>query len=492
MRTIISWIFLVLGVCTFGQDNIVYSQFKDQRIPDTVYIPGKKVYSKYVDDTSWIENKFLPDLLVSNNGNKLVHQSGLSMRSEGKYKTHWNYVFYSRLGIANQGPIAYTSLPQTKSFFYHSLSNNQSEAIYADIRGAIFYKPNQYLRFDVGMGRNKLGGEEQLFNERSLFSGDQGISNPYASMDIKFGKFNYTLLQQVWREKLGSAFTPKGNSTHYLSYKATDKWYLGLFESVVYQMKDTLYNRGYEVEYLNPLLFYRPQEYNIGSADNILLGLETQYKFKKGALYGQLLIDDFLLSAYKSHNRWWANKFGVQLGIRGWKWDYNEESMLKGFEYQTELNIMRPYTFSQVNPSVVYGNQGLPIAHPLGSNFIELYQKIYFSFKSNLYINSWVQGYVKGTDFTDLPNKSFGGDIYISYKYVDHEFNNTIGQGKTMQVLSIASQIGKSVETKQGALRCFIEPKIRITNIENHTLTNIYVTFGIQSSFWSYIDRRNY
>lgn len=491
MRMIISWIFLVIGVTTFGQDGIS-SQFKDQRVTDTVYIPSKKVKSKYDDDTSWVENKFLPDVLVSNNGDKLVYQSGLSMRSEGKYKTHWNYVFYSRLGIANQGPIAYASLPQTKSFYYHPLSTNQTEAIYADIRGAIFYRPSKYVRFDLGMGRNKLGGEQQLLNERSLFSGDQGISNPYASIDVTFGKFNYTLLQQVWREKIGNSFTPKGNSTHYLSFKATDKWHLSLFETVVYQMKDTLYNRGFEVEYLNPLLFYRPQEYNIGSADNIILGFETQYKFKKATLYGQILIDDFLLSAYKSRNRWWANKFGVQIGISGFKSNFKEESKIRAFYYQTELNIMRPYVFSQVNPSVVYGNQGLPIAHPLGSNFIELYQKIYFSFKSNWYIHTWAQGYVKGMDFADLPNKSFGGDIYMSYKYIDHEFNNTIGQGKTMQVVSIASQIGKSMETKQGGLRFFIEPKVRITNVENHSLTNIYVTVGLQSTFWAHIDRRNY
>ena len=55
---------------------------------------------------------------------------------------------------------------------------------------------------------------------------------------------------------------------HLLSFNVTDWLNFSVFESIVWQGKDTLNNRGFDINYINPFVFYRPVEYNIGSADN--------------------------------------------------------------------------------------------------------------------------------------------------------------------------------------------------------------------------------
>jgi hypothetical protein len=469
---------------------LVWSQkdtLKDFPVKDcSFFLCKEQVINPWEPDTSWANVKVQPDILVGNKNKEIQFQTGLSIESEGKYKRHWYYYFTSRLGVSNQAAIPYESLFQTKSFVYVQNQGNQN-AFYADFRGSINYRPNNHLTVSAGMDRPKIGA-----GDRSLFSGDQGISNPFLKVNINFEKWNYSMIQQVWREKSGNHFIPKGSSTHALSFSPFKKWNFLLFETVIYQMKDTLYNRGFEVEYLNPFIFYRPQEYNMGSADNILLGIQPSYQLKKGVLYGQILIDDFLLSAYKAHNKWWANKFGLQIGIKGSKY-LNDSTFSTRYEHVTEMNLVRPFTYSQVNKSVVYGNQGLSNAHPLGSNFIEVYHQSSFIRSNGWSFQLWLQGYIKGKDFASQPNLSYGGDIYKSYKLYAFEFNNRIGQGETMHVLQVGTQISKTINRKKlNHFSVFIEPRFRLKSIENNPTLYLFFCMGIQSNFWKFIDRRNY
>src|SRR5690554_7777036 len=65
-------------------------------------------------------------------------------------------------------------------------------------------------------------------------------------------------IYQFFKEDQNAQFTRKFASTHFFNYKVTKNLQIGVFESVVFAPKDTLLNRGYEVAYLNPFLFYRP------------------------------------------------------------------------------------------------------------------------------------------------------------------------------------------------------------------------------------------
>ena len=98
----------------------------------------------------------------------------------------------------------------------------------------------------------------------------------------------------------------------------------------------------FDFEYLNPVIFLRHIEGTIGSPDNAIAGID----FKANALhklqfYGQFLLDEFILSQITKNNGYWANKWGLQAGVK-----YIDAFNVKNLDVQFETNRVRPYTYS--------------------------------------------------------------------------------------------------------------------------------------------------
>ena len=130
----------------------------------------------------------------------------------------------------------------------------------------------------------------------------------------------------------------------------------------------------FEFQYLNPLILYRVVEQKLDSPDNVMLGLDMNYKFGRRTLaYGQLLIDELKISELFKNNGWWGNKIGYQLGIK-----HYDLFNIKRLNLQFEYNSVRPYTYSHraaegLDYSIAsYSHYNQELAHPLGANFREL------------------------------------------------------------------------------------------------------------------------
>lgn len=426
------------------------------------------------DSSSNVNFTIAPDILAAYQQDAFKLQTGLNFVLRANLKNKLSFFSNYRAGYSNQEQTIYRSLLQPKAYFNSTLKNGNY--IYHDLRGRMAYTANRYLQLQAGLDRIFIGE-----GDRSLLLGNQGVPNPFAQLRVRLWKLEYHFIQQVWREGRPDHYAPKGNVTHYLSFKANKKWTIGFFESVVYSMKDTLYNRGLEPEYLNPLVFFRPQEYNLGSSDNVLIGLNTSVQWRQNMLYGQLLIDDFFLAEIRARNRWWANKFGIQLGYKAWI-DKGENRWF----VRTEMNLVRPFTYSQLTPNIVFGNQGLTAAHPLGSNFVELYQEVSWQ-RQDWKVQVWAQAYLKGLDSTNQVF-SFGGDIYQPYTKRPEEYNFKIGRGMTCRALQIGTQVSRKMLSDH--LGVFAEPRIFISNLEGNVSTDFYFTVGFHHIIGS--DRRNY
>lgn len=125
--------------------------------------------------------------------------------------------------------------------------------------------------------------------------------------------------------------------------------------------------RLFEPHYLIPLTSLRPTEYAQGSSDNALVGLEGQWRLgPKGTrhryLYGQLLLDELIVSEILGSTGWWGNKYGLLGGLH---WGYPRGA------WRIELSGVRPWTYSHYTPTSAYINGLTPVAHPLGANFME-------------------------------------------------------------------------------------------------------------------------
>lgn len=397
--------------------------------------------------------------------NESEYRSGLGISVESSIKDKWHFRLNGIQGFGHSD-----SLFEPKSYV---LKHKTNYFWYTDIRSRISYTPNDIFNFQVGLDHNFIGE-----GNRSLFLSDYGKPYPFAQIRARFWRLEYSVLYQFFQERLGQDWKLKNGATHHISFNAAKWLNFGIFETVVFQPKDTLLNRGYDVEYLNPVIFYRPQEYSLGSSDNVLLGASFTAKYKKHTLYGQLILDEFSLTEVKAKSGWWATKYGVQFGIKG-RFKTREMKMF----YRTEYNVIRPYTFAHLNSGQNYGNNGMTLAHPLGSNFMELLAELKIQ-RGKWSLKSFVSYSLKGLDKDGF---NYGAELYTPYINRPYEFGHYIGQGRGNNSFRFILNVSYQV-VKDGNMQVFLENQIRYDSAFNRTL---YIPMiGFRSQLWN--DYRNY
>lgn len=348
-----------------------------------------------------------------------------------------------------------------------------TSGIYSDIRSRISYTPNKFFNFQVGLDNNFIGE-----GNRSLLLGDYGVSNPFGLIRMNFWQFEYSVLYQFSRERDNNRWESKFNAAHHISLNITKWLNIGIFESVIFQPKDTLLNRGFDVEYLNPMIFYRPQEYSLGSSDNVIMGAELSLFYRSHCFYSQFVLDEFSLVELRAKSGWWANKFGAQFGFKGrFAADKNK------FFYRLEYNFVKPYTYAHISEELNFGNQQESMAHPYHSNFMEILGEFKWAMDkwgAKLFANYYLRG-------DDKDGFSYGGNMYQSYTIRPYEYDHRIGQGiQKNGVLTSLTVYYKLLN--HGSLHVFLDNQWRYdTRTNKNSFTGI---LGIRSFLWN--DYRNY
>ena len=291
---------------------------------------------------------------------------------------------------------------------------------YFDIRGYLSYSPWKYLNLQAGIGKNFWGD-----GYRSLFLSDNANSYPFVKATVDVWKFKYIwmfgALKDYNSDYLDVSFKNKLLFSHYLSWNATKWLSLNFFESIISNPVDSTGVSYFNVNYLNPVIFFRPVEFAGGSADNAILGFGVKLKlWKKYQLYGQFVIDEFVLSEVSSNNGWWGNKYGIQVGLKLF-----DLLNLKNLFGRIEYNRIQPYTYSYSNSIVNYGNYYQPLAHPSGANLEELVLQLHYhinrySFEAKAVFCE------KGMDSGEI---SYGGNVYKSYDLRLEDYGNALKQG---------------------------------------------------------------
>jgi hypothetical protein len=213
----------------------------------------------------------------------------------------------------------------------------------------------------------------------------------------------------------------KYGTFHYISWDVTPKFNLNFFEAVIWAPDDSTANRGYDINYLNPVVFLRPVEFSVGSPDNVLLGMGGNVEiFKNTLIYSQFILDEFNLTFIRETEKWSANKFGYQFGIKYWKTN-QESSLILNLEH----NWMRPFTFSHAYSSKSYGNLLQPLAHPLGANFREWISSINYT-RNKIFVENIFAFQQYGSDSLAT---NYGNNIYKSNLNRSLDYGSEILQG---------------------------------------------------------------
>lgn len=300
---------------------------------------------------------------------------------------------------------------------------------FANISGYISYSPIKPLNFMVAKDKIFIGD-----GYRSLILSDVANSYPYFKTTINIWHLQYSF----WYSWMQDVYSPTGirknslnryGTFHYLSWNVTKNFNFSFFETEIFQGTDTLRHRGFDPNYLNPIIFYRPVEYSLGSGDNALIGFNTSVKFAKHfKLYGQLLLDEFNLTYIKQMNGWWANKQGYQIGLK-----YVNAFGIKNLSLQGEFNYVRPFTYSHGVEQQNYSQFNQPLADPFGANFYESLGFITYK-RKNWQIDLKGMFTVVGKDRVG-DTTSIGQNIFLSYDKRASDFGNHIAQGVQYRII---------------------------------------------------------
>ncbi|WPO80733.1 energy transducer TonB [Flavobacterium sp. KACC 22761] len=293
----------------------------------------------------------------------------------------------------------------------------------------ITYAPYKFFDLQLGYGRNFIGD-----GYRSLLEGDGASPYPYFKINTTFWKIKYTntymWLKDVRPEvTVDKTYATKFMANHYLSWNVSNRLNLGFFESVVWT--DTN-NRGFDVNFVNPIIFYRTVEFTSSSrSGNAMLGITGKYKWSNSInLYSQFLIDEFSVSDVKAGDKSWKNKFGFQIGGK-----YFNAFDVKDLLLQVEYNHVRPYVYSHSAVITNYGHNNQSIGHQWGGNFNELVV-IGRYHKGRLFGDAKFNIGKRGLDFnTAKDSYNYGGDIYKSYDVKrPYDKGVKVGQGNKTDV----------------------------------------------------------
>ncbi len=295
-------------------------------------------------------------------------------------------------------------------------------------KGYVTITPTKHFHMQFGYDNNFIGN-----GIRSTFLSDAGANYLFLKLNTNVWKFNYMNIfaeqTKFYGHGADGLLTKKYMAMHHLSINVTKNVNIGVFESVMFRRDNV-----FELQYLNPIIFYRSIEQALGSPDNAFIGFDFKVNIPKHVqIYGQLLLDEMNFSKEFStpgknklyglfHPRkWWGNKFAAQLGIK-----YIDAFGVDHLDLQLEGNVARPYTYSHYDTITSWTHYNQPLAHPLGANFTELifqakYQPIQKVFLSSRFV------YSKRGEDDDTTN--WGSNPLKVYGTFEREFGNVIGQG---------------------------------------------------------------
>ncbi len=357
---------------------------------------------------------------VESNGSRFLFQRVLGLEVRGNIKRVFSF-YFNVYGNSARNPEYVFDKAQKKndsSYVYipgQSYYKVYSSKIFKFNDGVDYFDARGYINLHVLKHINISFGRDKFFignGQRSMMLSDYSAPYLFLKFNLNIWRFNYNsiiaeLNSQYFRG--GDKLLPKKYmAIHHLSVQASPHFNFGLFEGAILQRSN-----HFEIQYLNPIIFYRAVEHAIGSPDNVLIGADFKANMIKHLqLYGQFVLDEFNFKQAFARKGWWANKWGLQMGIK-----YID--IAPGLDAQLEFNMARPFTYAH-SGAVNYTHYNQPLAHPLGANFYEVLVNLRYQPIPRLFLNAKFLVAKVGEDTVDAATgtlTNYGSDILRSTSY---------------------------------------------------------------------------
>ena len=334
-------------------------------------------------------------------------------------------------------------------------------------RGYITFRPLKSINMQFGHDRNFVGS-----GYRSMILSDNSSPYLFLRVDMHLGKFQYT---NLWTSMInyqnfrGNDLlrAKKFTAMHHLSVNLSERFNIGIFEAEVFSRDST--GGGYDLNYLNPIIFYRFVESYLGSEDNAFLGVNFRWLVaKRASIYGQFMMDEFLTKYYFSNRGSWTKKYGGQLGFK-----YVDAFGITNLDLQGEYNAARPFTYTHRDGGRNYTHFRQPLAHPLGANFREFLGIIRYKITPRLTAYGTLMWTKQGVDYD---GKNWGGNLLLDYETRVSDFGNSIAQGVPLYTRSADLRVsymlfhnlfldGRLLTRREDASRYKVPQKTRLSTL---------------------------
>ncbi len=338
---------------------------------------------------------------------------------------------------------------------------------YFDVRASAQWTLAKFIDMQVGYDRHFLGN-----GHRSLLLSDFSGNSLFFKINTRLWKFNFENLYMQLTPQFG--IVANRNAKKYLrintlSINATNWLNIGIFDAVSFGRQNQ-----FELNYLQPFTFLRAMEQQSGSPDNALVGMNIKANIRKQIqVYGQVLLDEFLLKEIKANSGWWANKLGYQIGAK-----YIDAFNVQNLDIQIESNRTRPFTYTHYDSVSNYSNNNMPLAHPLGAGFQEYILIARYQPTKKLFLQSKIMYYTSGRDTSGI---NFGNNILRDYRIRPRDYAWEVGAGNKVNCFYM--NVNASYEFKENL---FFDAGITLRNMsftkgsaQNTTLVNVGFRWNI-------------
>jgi hypothetical protein len=338
---------------------------------------------------------------------------------------------------------------------------------YFDVRGGISFRASEYLNFQFAYDKLFIGN-----GYRSLFLSDFSNNYLFLRMNTRLWKLHYEMIvaetiQSV--PQIGREMKPKNYMVmHHLSTQLFPWLNLGLYENI---MEDGQKN-GLQLSYLNPVIFYRAVESQLGAAGKANIGIDLKSNITRDIqLYSQLLVNEFHIKEIMHYGRGaWVNKQALQVGGK-----YMDAFKIKNLDLQLEANWIRPFTYMNFDSITNLTHYNQPLAHPLGANVEEYIALARYQPLPKLYLTAKLDYYRKGLDSA---GENMGSNIFRTYNNRPRDYGFYIGTG--IPVKSVTAGLTASYELFENMFLDF-SGTYRTYNVQGLPKSNVFFyTFGLR------------
>ncbi len=468
----------------YSEDTSVYQRSNRKYWFSRKLFDENMVYKKTKDATLFLN--FMSDFYIGKESSNTLWTNTRAIQIDGKVKSSFSFdfnLYETQTRLPSFMDTLSVELKSIPGQGWHEIVTKQG-TVYD------YTYSTAHIAYHTGNFTFQLAHDKLFIGDgyRSMLLSDVSIPYPYFKATYESKRLQYSSIYMQFIDQFAPqlsselGFQKKWSVIHYLDWNISKKWTLGLFDAVIWQDADSSGKRGFEASYTNPIIFLRAAEYATNSTDNAILGINLKYQINNNTkVYSQLALDELKIDEYFANKGWWANKFGLQLGVRA-KNILGLEN-LNGF---TEINLAKPYTYTHKNTQRSYTNYGDALAHPLGANFIENVSRL--EYKKGRWMPMIQINYAEyGLD--SLTGTNVGKNILASYNTRDKEYGNKILQGIPASLIYIDARIAYMLNPKIN-MRLELGYIYRNEIIDGSSNATNVITFGLRSSFRNlYFDR---